>query len=119
MLVYLHGFNSSPRSFKATLLKQKLDTLKLGHLFACPALPHRPAQAMRLLEQRMQAVDSGALTLIGSSLGGFYATYLVEKYPCKAVLVILRSTRSAIWRLCSVRRRISIQVSNTSSRASI
>ena len=56
MLVYLHGFNSSPRSFKATLLKQKLDTLKLGHLFACPALPHRPAQAMRLLEQRMQAV---------------------------------------------------------------
>ncbi len=87
LLVYLHGFNSSPASFKSTLLKQALQSRGLGECFRCPALPHRPAQAVATIEQALTDVDARELTLVGSSLGGYYATYLVEKYGCKAVLL--------------------------------
>jgi len=85
MLIYIHGFNSSPASSKAQLLKAKLEELGRGAEFAAPALPHSPAQAAALLDA-LAARHPGA-TLVGSSLGGYYATYLAEKHGLKAVLL--------------------------------
>lgn len=85
MLIYIHGFNSSPASFKANLLRQKLESLGRGAEFSAPALPHRPGAAAALLEAEI-ARHPGAV-LVGSSLGGYYATWLAEKHALKAVLV--------------------------------
>ena len=85
MVIYIHGFNSSPLSSKAQLLKSKLEELGGGKEFSAPALPHRPAEAARLLDA-LVARHPGA-AVVGSSLGGYYATYLAEKHGIKAVLV--------------------------------
>lgn len=87
MLLYIHGFNSSPASFKANVLKDSFARAGRGNEFLCPALPHRPAQAMALLEAMLPQHDPAKLTLVGSSLGGFYATYLTEKYGTRCVLL--------------------------------
>lgn len=90
MLIYAHGFNSSPRSFKASLLRERMQALGRGSEFLCPALPHRPAQAIRLLEDAVRAAKSAGdrnITVVGSSLGGYYATYLAQRYAVKAVLL--------------------------------
>lgn len=90
MLLYIHGFNSSSRSGKALELGDWLNRRGLGEAYVCPDLPHRPAEAIRLLEGLI-AASSAPVKLIGSSLGGFYATWLAEKYGhernIKAVLV--------------------------------
>ena len=86
-IVYLHGFNSSPASKKANQLLGWLAERGRSDAFAAPHLHHRPARAMRELEAQYGACDANNLTLVGSSLGGFYATYLVEKYGFKAILV--------------------------------
>lgn len=85
MILYLHGFNSSPASFKARLLQQKLAALGRGGEFLAPALPHRPAAAVALLETLLDRHPGAAL--VGSSLGGYYATWLAERHELKAVLV--------------------------------
>ena len=86
MLIYIHGFNSSSRSGKASEMAQWMAERGLGEAFACPDLPHRPAAAIRLLEDLI-AASRGQAKLVGSSLGGFYATHLAEKHGLKAVLV--------------------------------
>lgn len=87
MLIYIHGFNSSARSFKAGLLRERMVQLGLGADYACPDLAHRPRQAMAQLEALIAGSPRAATALVGSSLGGFYATWLAEKYRLKAVLV--------------------------------
>ncbi len=86
-IVYLHGFNSSPASGKAQQLLAYLTKLGKTHAFDAPALHHRPAFAMRQIETKYGASRADDITLIGSSLGGFYATYLTEKYGFKSILV--------------------------------
>jgi uncharacterized protein len=86
-VVYLHGFNSAPQSRKAQTLKRYMEAQGLGHLFACPALPHRPAEAIALAERELTRHAAGTVTLVGSSLGGFYATYLAEQRGLRAVLI--------------------------------
>jgi uncharacterized protein len=86
VLIYIHGFNSSALSFKAGLVRRRMTELGRGADFACPELPHRPAQAIAVLESLVRArPDESAL--IGSSLGGFYATWLAEKHGVRAALV--------------------------------
>jgi len=85
MLIYLHGFNSSPASFKANLLKARMEAFGRGAEFAAPALPYRPAQAAAQLDALI-ARQPGAV-LVGSSLGGYYATWLAERHGLRAVLV--------------------------------
>ena len=87
MLVYLHGFNSSPASHKAQVMKSFLEGKGQGHLYACPALPDTPREAIRAIEAVIAGCDPGAVTFLGSSLGGFYATYLAQKLGCRAVLI--------------------------------
>ncbi len=86
-IVYLHGFNSAPQSHKAQLLKRYLEARGLGDRFACPKLPHRPVEAIALAEREIARRPAGTVTLLGSSLGGFYATHLAEKHGLRAVLV--------------------------------
>jgi predicted esterase YcpF (UPF0227 family) len=87
MLVYVHGFNSSPLSFKATLLRKRMAELGRAGEFVCPELPHRPAHAMALLERVVADHAAERPVLIGSSLGGYYSTWLAERHALRAVLV--------------------------------
>jgi hypothetical protein len=86
VIFYLHGFNSSPQSHKAQLLGTYLRERGLESQYACPALPPLAADAVRAIERLMPAKRSGAC-FVGSSLGGFYATYLAEKHDTRAVLI--------------------------------
>ncbi len=85
MLIYIHGFNSSPQSFKARLVGERMRGLGRARDYRVPDLPHRPAAAMALLRDIVDRHPHAAL--IGSSLGGFYATWLAEHYGLRAVLV--------------------------------
>jgi len=87
MIFYLHGFNGGPQSTKAQVLKRCLDARGLGAQFACPQLPHHPDAAIALVEREIARHPAGAVTLVGSSLGGFYATHLAERHAVRAVLV--------------------------------
>jgi predicted esterase YcpF (UPF0227 family) len=87
MYLYIHGFNSSPASIKARQLHSRLVALGRGAEFACPALSAWPREAMHQLEASMRDRDPSSITLVGSSLGGFYGTWLAERYGCRAVLV--------------------------------
>jgi predicted esterase YcpF (UPF0227 family) len=89
-LVYLHGFRSSPASAKATVLARAVDALPAAQRprLHVPALDPHPATAIAavaaLIEQERRR---DAITLVGSSLGGFYATHLAERFALRAVLV--------------------------------
>ncbi len=84
-LIYLHGFRSSPQSFKARMIGARMQALGLGQSFVCPALPPSPAAAIALVGERIAPRPQD--TLVGSSLGGFYATWLAERSGCRAVLL--------------------------------
>lgn len=84
-ILYLHGFRSSPASFKARTVAEAMAARGLQERFFCPALSHEPRQAMVQAEAILAA--EGPLTLVGSSLGGFYATWLAERHGLRAVLV--------------------------------
>jgi predicted esterase YcpF (UPF0227 family) len=81
LLVYLHGFNSSAQSHKAQVLGRYLEERGLRAQYACPDLPPHPADAIRAIEPFSEAC------FVGSSLGGFYATYMAEKHGARAVLI--------------------------------
>jgi uncharacterized protein len=85
MLLYLHGFRSSPSSFKARLLGDRMGEIGRSAGYACPALPISPREAIALIEQGWPLGPGD--TLVGSSLGGCYATWLAERHGCRAVLL--------------------------------
>jgi predicted esterase YcpF (UPF0227 family) len=86
-LVYLHGFRSSPKSTKARMLGDFLAHHAPSIEYIVPALDARPAQAMSQVLWHCLAKAPERLTLVGSSLGGFYATVAAEKLGCRAVLL--------------------------------
>jgi len=88
-LVYLHGFNSSPQTVKGRKLATVAAALDEPPRVHVPALHHRPALAVRDVRAWVDAnvADLAALTFVGSSLGGFYATWLAECYGARAVVV--------------------------------
>ncbi len=87
MIVYLHGFNSSPASGKARQLGEYMAHLGRQADYYCPTLANSPCAAIAQVEAELAQRHAGSVTLIGSSLGGFYATHLAEKHGWKAVLV--------------------------------
>jgi len=87
-LLYLHGFRSSPRSWKAGLLGEALAARGQDGRFHCPALSHDPEAAIAQAEAILaECIPQGPCTLVGSSLGGYYATWLAEKHGLPAVLI--------------------------------
>lgn len=87
MILYLHGFRSSPHSFKAMMLASYMEARGRSAEFLCPQLPPSPREAIESARQHIVHADPSKLTVIGSSLGGFYATWLAEQTGCKAVLL--------------------------------
>ena len=86
-LVYLHGFNSSPKTVKGRKLAAAAAALADPPRVNIPGLHHRPGVAMRDVCAWIEAsvVDRTALTFIGSSLGGFYATWLAKKNAARGL----------------------------------
>lgn len=87
MILYLHGFRSSPASSKAEMIGAYLRQKGRAAEYLCPQLPASPKLAIEQLTQLCAKLDLSQLALIGSSLGGYYATYLAEKWSCRAVLL--------------------------------
>jgi predicted esterase YcpF (UPF0227 family) len=85
MILYLHGFRSSPLSFKARLIGERMAALGREADYQCPQLPASPREAIALARRLIEARPG--VTLVGSSLGGYYATWLAEKFGCRAVLL--------------------------------
>lgn len=86
-LLYIHGFLSSPRSFKAQQTAQWLAVHHPEIEFLCPQLTPYPADTQKLLESLIESRLPEPVYLMGSSLGGFWSTWLAEKYNVRAVLI--------------------------------
>ena len=84
MIIYLHGFNSSPQSHKAQVLGRYMGERGLGAQFACPTLPPSAREAVRAVRELVGGTQP---CYVGSSLGGYYATHLVETHGGRAVLI--------------------------------
>ncbi|BCF89700.1 MULTISPECIES: YqiA/YcfP family alpha/beta fold hydrolase [Paraburkholderia] len=87
MILYLHGFRSSPNSFKARVMAERLAALGRSAEWCCPMLPVSPLDTVALVEERVAAAKPAQVTVIGSSLGGYFATHLAEKHGWRAVLL--------------------------------
>jgi hypothetical protein len=87
MILYLHGFRSSPASRKASMLREAMAARGLAADYVCPQLPASPRAAINLALGAAKLEAPERLALIGSSLGGYYATWLAERLGCRAVLL--------------------------------
>ena len=87
MILYLHGFRSSPKSFKARVVHKALAEAGRAGELICPQLPASPKEAMALCLLLAERYAPDQLSIIGSSLGGFYATWLAERLDVRAVLI--------------------------------
>lgn len=94
-VLFIHGFNSSPLSKKAQLTKAYLEKNLPDVNFYCPQLKNTPKEAIKQLEEYLSQNgtapnlnnSAASWSLIGSSLGGYFATYLSELYQIKSVLI--------------------------------
>jgi predicted esterase YcpF (UPF0227 family) len=86
-LLYLHGFRSSPQSAKARRMAEWAASERPGLVFAAPQLPPSPAAAIALLTELTRDWPAETMALMGSSLGGFYATVMAERLQCRTVLL--------------------------------
>ena len=86
-LLYLHGFRSSPRSAKAEKMAAAVKARHPAVHWWCPQLPPSPREAMALLMAGIQSWPKGNMAVVGSSLGGFYATWIAARTGCPAVLL--------------------------------
>jgi len=86
-LLYLHGFRSSPLSAKAVKMAAAVQALHPAVHWWCPQLPPSPRQAMAMLMAGIADWPQGSMAVVGSSLGGFYATWIAARTGCPAVLL--------------------------------
>ena len=82
MILYIHGFASSSHSNKVRLLEERFDDVVAFDLSVAPKRAIKKLEAF--IEEQHEKTN---ITLVGSSLGGFYAIYLSQKYDLKAVLI--------------------------------
>lgn len=86
-LLYLHGFRSSPQSSKARQMGALLAARHPSLTWWCPQLPPSPRAAMAMVTQGIADWPRSSMAVVGSSLGGFYATWVAQTTGCKAVLL--------------------------------
>jgi predicted esterase YcpF (UPF0227 family) len=90
LLVYLHGFRSSPKSSKAVMTGEGIKALSSDAIpieWYCPQLLASPKESMEMVMKHIDQSKWDHMVVIGSSLGGFYTNYLAEKFDCKAVVL--------------------------------
>ncbi|WNC71606.1 YqiA/YcfP family alpha/beta fold hydrolase [Thalassotalea psychrophila] len=86
-ILVIHGFNSSPQSLKAQITKQYIRQYFPNVEVICPQLLSNPNAAIKQLSNIIEEDLQCQWYLTGSSLGGYFATYLSDKYNFKAVLI--------------------------------
>ena len=86
-VLYLHGFRSSPQSTKARQVAAVMASQFPHITWWCPQLPPSPKAAAALIAQGTAHWPAHSMAVVGSSLGGFYATWLAAHRGCKAVLL--------------------------------
>jgi predicted esterase YcpF (UPF0227 family) len=100
-LLYIHGFLSSPQSFKAQAVETWLAKYRPDISYYCPQLPPYPDECAEILENTLETIleanlkeslneslnESKPVYLVGSSMGGFWTTYFSEKYDLKSVII--------------------------------
>jgi uncharacterized protein len=86
-LLYLHGFRSSPQSVKARKMANWIRQEFPQVLWWCPQLPASPRQAMADLLAGVADWPHEHMAVVGSSLGGFYASGLAQQLGCPALLI--------------------------------
>lgn len=86
-LLYLHGFRSSPQSTKARLVADYVQRHHPQVQWLCPQLPASPAAAMQAVLQAVADWPSAQMAVIGSSLGGYCASYVAQHKRCKSALL--------------------------------
>lgn len=86
-ILYLHGFRSSPLSMKGRLLGERMAQLGRAADYVAPQLPPSPKEAMALATALVADVPADRLAIVGSSLGGYYATWMAEQLGCRAALL--------------------------------
>ena len=86
-LLYLHGFRSSPQSTKAQMMAARVQADHENVRWWCPQLPPSPREAMALIQRGTADWPADQMAVVGSSLGGFYATALAQQRGCRAVVL--------------------------------
>lgn len=86
-LLYLHGFRSSPQSAKARQMAAHVAAEHPGVHFWCPQLPPSPREAMALVASTVAHWPRATSAVVGSSLGGFYASWVAQQLACPSVLL--------------------------------
>ena len=86
-ILYIHGFNSSPLSLKAEQTRLYLSKHFPQVNFHCPQVASNPKEAINQLERIIESIPNNSWSLMGSSLGGYFASYLSQKYNFPSVLI--------------------------------
>jgi uncharacterized protein len=86
-ILYLHGFRSSPKSAKAQYMSAWMRAHHAGVHWWCPQLPPSPKEALALVFEQLSSWPLERMAVVGSSLGGFYATVVAERTGCRAALL--------------------------------
>ncbi|MDO6525609.1 MULTISPECIES: esterase YqiA [unclassified Motilimonas] len=87
VLIYIHGFHSSPLSQKVQQMKQYVAQQRPDIIFECPQMPCFPLQAWALIESIVARYPGHKLGFIGSSLGGYLVTKASAEFGANAVLI--------------------------------
>jgi predicted esterase YcpF (UPF0227 family) len=90
MIIYIHGFGGSGAGSKAKIFKELFKAENRD--FIAPSLSYIPELAISTLKELIESYR-GDIYLIGSSLGGYYATYLSKLPKVKRVVLLNPSTQ--------------------------
>ena len=86
-LLYLHGFRSSPQSNKARILGDHIASQHSRVRGWCPQLPPSPREAAALIAEGIASWPRETMAVVGSSLGGYYASWVAQLARCKSVMI--------------------------------
>lgn len=86
-LLYLHGFRSSPQSNKARIMADYVGYQHSRVRWWCPQLPPSPREAAALIAEGIASWPRETMAVMGSSLGGYYASWVAQLARCKSVMI--------------------------------
>ena len=93
MIIYIHGFGGSGEGSKAKAFRRYFNSM--GEPFIAPSLSYVPELAVKTLEELIGSYRE-EVSLIGSSLGGYYATYLAKNMYVRNVALLNPSVHPTV-----------------------